>query len=74
VRLSEQIPSGPTNALQTPSKVMAITPARDKIFLLTTAGLTVAELDAVPLGNGALPDLAEVISASKAFASIESVK
>jgi hypothetical protein len=52
--LSEEILSGPTEVLQTPSKVMAISPAGDQIFLLTTAGLTVAELDAVPLGIGSV--------------------
>jgi hypothetical protein len=54
VRLSEQIVSGPTEVLPTPSKAMAITPAGDRVFLLTTAGLTVVELDAVPLGIGSV--------------------
>ena len=54
VRLSEQILSGPTEQLQTPSKVMAVTPAGDQVFLLTTAGLTVVQLDAVPLGIGSV--------------------
>jgi hypothetical protein len=54
VRLSEQILSGATEVLQTPSKVMAVTPAGDRVFLLTTAGLTVVELDAVPLGIGSV--------------------
>jgi hypothetical protein len=54
VRLSEQILSGATAVLQTPSKVMAVTPAGDRVFLLTAAALTVVELDAVPLGIGSV--------------------
>ena len=54
VLLSEQILSGPTQILQTPEKTMAISPAGDQIFLLTTAGLTVVDLDAVPLGIGSV--------------------
>ena len=54
VLLTEQILGGPTEVLQTPSKVMAITPAGDQIFLLTAAGLTVIELDSVPLGIGSV--------------------
>jgi hypothetical protein len=54
VRLSEQILSGPTEVVQTPSKVMAVTPAGDRVFLLTSAGLTIVELDAVPLGIGSV--------------------
>ena len=54
VLLSEQILGGPTEILQTPVKVIDITPAGDKIFLLTTAGLTVVELDSVPLGIGSV--------------------
>jgi hypothetical protein len=33
---------------------MAVTPAGDQVFLLTTAGLTVVQLDAVPLGIGSV--------------------
>jgi|SRR5580658_3960898 hypothetical protein len=33
---------------------MAVTPAGDRVFLLTTTGLTVAQLDAVPLGIGSV--------------------
>ena len=54
IRLSEQILSGPTEVLQTPSKVMSVTPSGDRVFLLTTAGLTIVELDAVPLGIGSV--------------------
>lgn len=54
VVLSEQILGGPTEVLQTAVKVMDITPAGNKIFLLTTAGLTVVELDSVPLGIGSI--------------------
>jgi len=54
VRLSEQILSGATEVLQTPSKVMAVTPAGDRVFLLTNAGLTIVDLDAVPLGIGSV--------------------
>lgn len=54
ILLSEPVLHGPTEVLQTPSKVMAITPAGDQIFLLTTAGLTVVELDSVPLGIGSV--------------------
>ena len=54
VRLSEQIFTGGSVVSQIASKVMAITPSGDQIFLLTNAGLTVAELDAVPLGIGSV--------------------
>jgi IPT/TIG domain-containing protein len=54
VLLSEQIQSGPIEVLQTPSKVLAVSPSGDQIFLLTTAGLTVVDLDAVPLGIGSV--------------------
>lgn len=54
VLLSEKILFGPTEQLQTPSKTMAITPAGDHIFLLTTAGLTMIDLDSVPLAIGSV--------------------
>ncbi len=54
VLLTEQILSGPYLVLQTPSKVMAISPTGNQIFLLTTAGLTVVELDSVPLAIGSI--------------------
>lgn len=54
VLLSEQILSGPVQILQTPEKTMVISPAGDQIFLLTTAGLTVVDLDDVPLGIGSV--------------------
>jgi hypothetical protein len=54
VLLAEQTLSGPSEVLQTPSKAMAITPAGDQIFLLTTAGLTIVELDSVPLEIGSV--------------------
>ena len=50
--LSEQMTGG--SLLQGPSKGMAITPAGDQIFLITTAGLTVIDLDSVPLGIGSV--------------------
>ena len=56
--LSEQILLGPTEQLQSPSKTLAITPTGDRIFLLTTAGLTVVTLDSVPLGIGSVTPLA----------------
>jgi hypothetical protein len=58
VLLTEPILGGPTQVVPTtPSKVMAITPAGDQIFLLTSGGLTVVDLDSVPLGIGSLtPD------------------
>ena len=53
--LSEQLDYG--------SKLMAITPAGDYIFLATTAGLSVAHLDAVPLGVGSVqPSIGPVLS------------
>jgi hypothetical protein len=54
VLLSDQILFGPTEQLQTPSKTMAVIPAGDQIFLLTTAGLTVVDLDSVPLAIGSV--------------------
>lgn len=54
ILLTEQILSGPTEVLQTPSKVMATTPGGEHIFLLTTAGLTIVDLDSVPLGIGSV--------------------
>lgn len=54
VLLAEQTLSGPREVLQTPSKAMAITPTGDEIFLLTTAGLTIVELDSVPPGIGSV--------------------
>lgn len=54
VLLATRLLSGPTEVLQTPSKVMAITPAGDQIFLLTTAGLTIVDMDSVPLGIGSV--------------------
>jgi hypothetical protein len=61
VLLSEQLGSGPTQVLQTPSKIMAITPAGDEIFLLTTTGLTIVQLDAVPLGIGSVTPASGVV-------------
>jgi hypothetical protein len=52
VLLAEQIVTGGSSVSQIASKVMAITPGGDQIFLLTTAGLTVVVLDSVPLGVG----------------------
>jgi hypothetical protein len=40
--------------LQTASRVLAVSPPGDQIFLLTTAGLTIVELDVVPLGIGSV--------------------
>lgn len=54
VLLPEQILFGPTEQLQTPAKTMAISPTGSEIFLLTTAGLTVVDLDTVPLGIGSV--------------------
>ena len=54
VLLSEPILGGPTEVLQSVVKSMDIGPAGDRIFLLTTAGLTVVELDSVPLAIGSV--------------------
>lgn len=40
--------------LQVAQKLMTVTPAGDTVFIATTAGLTVIELDAVPLGIGSV--------------------
>jgi hypothetical protein len=68
VLLAEQILNGPREVLQTPSKTMAITPTGDQIFLLTTAGLTIVDLDSVPLGIGS------VTPASGAAGSLVSIR
>jgi len=39
---------------QVAQKLMTVTPAGDKVFMATSAGLTVIELDAVPLGIGSV--------------------
>jgi hypothetical protein len=49
VLLAEQLAMGGSSVSQIVSQVMAITPAGDQVFLLTTAGLTVIELDSVPM-------------------------
>ncbi|OLB27170.1 MAG: hypothetical protein DMG42_12100 [Acidobacteria bacterium] len=55
VLLTEPILGGPTEVVPTtPSKVIAITPTGDQIFLLTRSGLTVVDLDSVPLGIGSV--------------------
>jgi hypothetical protein len=68
VLLAEPILSGGSELLQTLSRAMAITPAGDQIFLLTTAGLTIVDLDSVPLGIGS------VTPASGAAGSLVSVR
>lgn len=52
--LSEQLATPQTGPLQTQLKMMAVTPAGDEIFVMTTAGLTAVELDEVPLGIGSV--------------------
>lgn len=54
VLLTEAVQFGPTLVASTPSKTISITPAGDKAFLITNAGLTVVELDSVPLGIGSV--------------------
>jgi IPT/TIG domain-containing protein len=68
VLLAEQTLSGPREVLQTPSKAMGITPTGDEVFLLTTAGLTIVDLDSVPLGIGS------VTPASGAAGSLVSIR
>jgi hypothetical protein len=52
VLLSEQILTGGSTVSQIASEVMSITPTGNEIFLLTTSGLTVVQLDSVPLAVG----------------------
>lgn len=55
VWLSEGLPN---SNLQVAQKLLTITPAGDTIFMPTSAGLTVIQLDEVPLGIGSVtPDL-----------------
>jgi hypothetical protein len=52
VLLAEQLASGGSAISQIVSQAIAITPVGDQVFLLTTAGLTVIDLDMVPLAIG----------------------
>jgi len=49
VLLAEQLATGGSTVSQIVSQAMAITSLGDQVFLLTTAGLTVVELDSVPM-------------------------
>lgn len=54
ILLSEQIVGGPTEQTQTPSKTIAVTPEGSQIVALTSAGITVIQLDAVPIAIGSV--------------------